>query len=311
MSIKDYLDRLTQLRTGRLGSHERPHKPALLLAIISMVEAGRLADNRICYNPDLYALFRKYFQTVRAADDSVNMRDPFWRLRTDGLLEHCPNAGFERAVAAQGGAPAVGQLQQMCSPSSLPAELYDLLREPDNRERLRQALIHRYFADKAAELECIVREEQGIGAYERFLEEPPGSSEPPLPGPEDPIRNQAFRRVVLRAYDYRCAACGLRVVVDDLVLVEAAHLIPYAISRDDDPRNGMTLCKNHHWGMDRNLIAPATDLTWRVSGRLDDRIEGQRDLIDLGGRSVIVPKATRFHPKADSLRWREHMLDKA
>ncbi len=37
----------------------------------------------------------------------------------------------------------------------------------------------------------------------------------------------------------------------------------------------MALCKNHHWVMDKRLIAPGPDMQWHVSKRLDDRIEGQ------------------------------------
>jgi len=309
MSLEDYLKKLTRLNIGRVGSHERPHKPALLLAIISTVESGRLHGNRICYDPDLYSLFCKYFDVVKTADDAVNMRDPFWRLRTDGFLEHCPNSGFENVVSSQSTAPTVGQLHQICSHSTLPTEFYDLLQDPHSRRQLREAIIHRYFADKAGEVQHIVDEEQGIGAYERFLEEETGATKRPSPELPETVRDQAFRRVVRRAYDHRCAACGLRVVLNDLVLVEAAHLIPFAVSHDDDPRNGMALCKNHHWAMDYDLIAPTTDLSWRVNRHLDDRIEGQRDLLDLAGRSVILPTLDRFHPKVESLRWREERLD--
>ena len=311
MSLKDYIGKLTRLRTARSGPHERPHKPAFLLAIMSMVETGRLDDNRITYDPDLYALFKKYFEAVQAGDDSVNMRDPFWRLSTDGLIEHRPNAGFEGVVDAFTSPPTVKKWRELSSHSSLTPDFYTLLQDPDARGRLRQAIIERYFADKAAEINNIVREEQGIGAYERVLEEMSGTSESTPSAPTDEIRSQAFRRVVLRAYDYRCAACGLRVILDDLVLAEAAHLIPYATSHDDDPRNGMTLCKNHHWAMDRHLIAPTTGLAWRISACLDDRIEGQKDLIDLDGRSVILPKQPRYQPKAESLQWREDRLAQA
>lgn len=115
--------------------------------------------------------------------------------------------------------------------------------------------------------------------------------------------NTAFSRVVRRAYDYRCAACGLRVVLEGgLYIVDAAHLIPFAETHDDDPRNGMALCKNHHWAMDRYLIAPGTDRVWHVTTSLDDRIEGQRDLIRLDGRSILLPHEPRYHPKDSALR---------
>jgi len=53
-------------------------------------------------------------------------------------------------------------------------------------------------------------------------------------------------------------------------LPKAAHLIPFNLSRNDKPTNGMALCPNHHWAMDRHLIAPVPDRkkragVWRVN----------------------------------------------
>ena len=80
-------------------------------------------------------------------------------------------------------------------------------------------------------------------------------------------------------------------------LVEAAHLIPFGLSRNDKPTNGVARCPNHHWAMDRHLSAPCPDAkgragAWRVNDQqLDDRIEGQRDLVALAGKPVI-PRRT-------------------
>ena len=66
--------------------------------------------------------------------------------------------------------------------------------------------------------------------------------------------------------------------------------------------------------MDRDLIAPCPDPAhtapgiWKVSGRLDNRIEGQKDLLDLADRPVIEPKEKIFYPALESLRWREAHL---
>ena len=130
-----------------------------------------------------------------------------------------------------------------------------------------------------------------------------------------PGRDAAFRRTILEVYDYRCAACGMRVLLNQsMSLVEAAHLIPFGVSRNDKPTNGVALCPNHHWAMDRHLIAPCPDAkrlagVWRVNGeRLDDRIEGQRDLVALAGKAVIPPSEEKFYPAIESLRWREQHL---
>jgi hypothetical protein len=66
--------------------------------------------------------------------------------------------------------------------------------------------------------------------------------------------------------------------------------------------------------MDRHLIAPCPDVkrragVWRVNGeRLDERIEGQRDLVVLSGKPVIPPTEAKFYPAIESLQWREQHL---
>ena len=107
----------------------------------------------------------------------------------------------------------------------------------------------------------------------------------------------------------------MRVMLDSQVtLVEAAHLIPFRVSQNDKPTNGVALCPNHHWAMDRHLIAPCPDTkkragVWRVNeNRLDERIEGQRDLVALAGKAVIPPREDKFYPALESLRWREEHL---
>jgi putative restriction endonuclease len=92
-------------------------------------------------------------------------------------------------------------------------------------------------------------------------------------------------------YDHQCAACGLRINipgVQDGTFVDAAHLIPFAETGNDHPTNGMALCKNHHWAMDRFLIAPGIDGRWRTSPRLiAHRSAGEKALADLRGQVVL------------------------
>jgi putative restriction endonuclease len=138
----------------------------------------------------------------------------------------------------------------------------------------------------------------------------------PLPfGGFQRLSADLFRHTILEIYDYRCAACGIRVrISDDLSLVEAAHIIPFGVSRNDKPDNGLALCPNHHWAMDRHLIAPCPDPKrragiWRVDPGLEARIEGQKDLVALANQPVIPPSEEKFYPALESLRWRENHLN--
>ena len=92
-------------------------------------------------------------------------------------------------------------------------------------------------------------------------------------------------------------------------LVDAAHLIPFSVSRNDHPSNGLSLCKNHHWAMDRHLITPTNANLWKVSPQmLDDRIKDNNYLYQLEGKSILLPEDKRFYPNPDSIAWREKRL---
>ena len=69
------------------------------------------------------------------------------------------------------------------------------------------------------------------------------------------MRDQGFRRAVVTAYTHRCAFCGIRMrTIDGHTAVDAAHIIPWSLSHNDDPRNGLALCKLCHWSFDEGLL---------------------------------------------------------
>ena len=122
-------------------------------------------------------------------------------------------------------------------------------------------------------------------------------------------RDPAFRRVVVQAYDYRCSATGLRVLLPDgAVMVEAAHLVPFSESRNDSPRNGIALTPNMHWALDKNLIAPTPDFTWKVSQQLDDRVPDFQELVSLAGKRLFLPTDKTLWPEREGLEWRVSAL---
>ncbi|MGI8668461.1 MAG: HNH endonuclease [Aridibacter sp.] len=66
--------------------------------------------------------------------------------------------------------------------------------------------------------------------------------------------------LVMRLYDYTCAACHYRIVtLSGESAVDAAHIFPFSQSRDDSIGNGISLCKLHHWSFDRGLFAIEDD----------------------------------------------------
>jgi hypothetical protein len=61
--------------------------------------------------------------------------------------------------------------------------------------------------------------------------------------------------------------------------------------------------------MDRNLIAPCPDHHWRVSPILDPRrSNGEKELIALAEKFLLLPQDQAFHPDLEGLKRREERL---
>jgi putative restriction endonuclease len=297
-----WLERLYNLRRDKQGTYERPHKPVLLLAILDLFDRGVLAHNQVPLTPELVRTFNRYFAVVRHHNDRPTIDNPFFHLSGDGFWELVPQSGapplYQPGNVSR--APTIKTLRTTYG--RFDSEFYAaLLDQPGTRHQLREALIARYFPEHRDQLAALTAAHSPPEPELALREQPPG-------------RDAAFRHTILEIYDYRCAACGIRVRISDaLSLVEAAHIIPFGVSRNDKPDNGLALCPNHHWAMDRLLIAPCPHPKhragiWRVGPVLDSRIEGQRDLVALARQPVIPPSEEKFYPAHASLRWREEHL---
>ncbi len=308
MSLDRYIEKFQKLKTAVVKGRARPHKPSLLLAIISLVESNRIEKNRISYDQPLLELFQRYFQIVRSDDDALNPLLPFFHLRSDGFFHHKVIQDQEPVYQAIRTPKSARQLSDVIDHAFLDDELFLLLQDVEARTILRETLIQRYFKPLHDELMVLIREEQNIAMYADGLKNGTLENDDSVKEKTAPYRSAAFSRTIREVYDYRCAACGLRLNLNGFYIIDAAHLIPFSESHDDDPGNGIALCKNHHWAMDKFLLVPGSDKYWHASPQLDDRIEGCRDIINLDKRKILLPHKEKYYPKPESLRWRHKRI---
>jgi putative restriction endonuclease len=120
------------------------------------------------------------------------------------------------------------------------------------------------------------------------------------------LRDKVFRRVVLRAYDERCAITSLKLINGrGRAEVAAAHIRPVEASGPDIVSNGIALSGTAHWMFDRGLISLADDLEILISRQTNDP-QGVRSIINKSGRA-LAPRRISDRPHAHFLRWhREH-----
>lgn len=116
------------------------------------------------------------------------------------------------------------------------------------------------------------------------------------------VRDRTFRRVVLRAYDQRCAISGLKFINGGgRAEVDAAHIRPVEASGPDTVRNGLALSGTAHWMFDRGLISLSDDLEILVSRQSNDPDE-IRTFINKSGRA-IPPDRVSERPHPIYLQW--------
>lgn len=120
------------------------------------------------------------------------------------------------------------------------------------------------------------------------------------------VRDRIFRRIVLRAYDQRCAVTGLRLINGGgRAEVAAAHIRSVEADGPDIVSNGIALSGTAHWMFDRGLIGLSDDLQILVSRQANDP-DAVRALINPTGRA-IAPLRSSDRPHPHFLQWhRDH-----
>lgn len=304
---QDYAQRFTRLNVNRGKGSASPHKPCLLLAVIDLIDDSEHPQNRFYYAPPLLERYHRYFDAVKGESDHPNPHFPFFHLKSDGFWHLHALPGRQNALNALTSARAPRQVRENIAYASLDEALFALLQDPVAREELADVIVDHWFDRKANELRDMVAAGHAINRYAQNLRKlRPDHEVREVP---QNIRDPAFRRVVLEAYDYRCAATGTRIILpDESVMVQAAHIEPFAIAGNDDPRNGLALTPDMHWAMDKNVIAPTPDYTWQISKEIDRRLPENQPLTALHGTDLILPKEKRFWPKREYLEWRAGRL---
>ena len=280
-----------------------PHQPCLLLAVIEAIESGDIKNNKIRYEPRLLERFDKYFKIVRPQhDEELKAHYPFvylnsnafWILhRTDRVNK--PYTSRERNQLALSGPRRVSEEVEFVS---LDDDLYECLLDTGNRHRLRNVIIDKWLANRRDQIQTAIHDVQQQNQSEPLV----------ISRGINLNRDSKFRRAVLDAYGYRCAATGWQLKVgNSSCLLEAAHIYPLAEEQDNRPQNGIALTPTIHKAMDNFLIAPGPDYLWHTSEFLRDEAktdDGAEWLLTFDGNQLLLPKDKKLRPTPSVLEWR-------
>ncbi len=123
------------------------------------------------------------------------------------------------------------------------------------------------------------------------------------------VRDRVFRKIVLEAYDCRCAITGLKLINGGgRAEVQAAHIKPVEANGPDIITNGLALSGTAHWMFDRGLISLSDELDVLVSRQVNDP-DSVWGLVNKTRRAV-VPASPALRPHPSYLAWHRELLFK-
>jgi putative restriction endonuclease len=293
-TAEQWLGKLARLKVDKARGDPAPHKPLLLLVILELAEHGMLPDEVLPLTSDLAFRFCSYWGIVaHRRSQGPDVRYPFHHLQSDGVW----------SARGEDGKPSPDR--RLTRSAVLAPDLVAAAKDTRFREQARRILIAKYF-----------RQDERIALYTTV-----GL---PIPS-EDQIARDAdykvpdeakrqgrevrFRLNVVAAYNYTCALTGYRLTtISSGSIVDAAHIHQFANSRNNDPQNGLALCKNAHWLFDNGLWTLTDEFTVIVAANhfLEDS-PNQTPLTAFQGKKISLPSDPTLWPSPVHLAWhRQH-----
>lgn len=122
-------------------------------------------------------------------------------------------------------------------------------------------------------------------------------------------RARAFRNLVIEEYGGRCAICGCGLRLSSgATELEAAHVIPKFAKGVDDVRNGLALCRTHHWAFDNWLIGILPNGILRIAP-IVSTLPQNVSLLNYDGKHLFSPKNEQNAVHLDAILWSERKFN--
>lgn len=117
-------------------------------------------------------------------------------------------------------------------------------------------------------------------------------------------RSDIFRRQIISLYDETCAMSGLCVSAPfTITMVDACHIEQFAKTFNNHPTNGIALCPNLHRAFDRGIVSVNDNYEITLSKSFKENVESDYSFHKLAGKSIILPKESKYYPSLEGFAW--------
>jgi putative restriction endonuclease len=118
------------------------------------------------------------------------------------------------------------------------------------------------------------------------------------------VRSDIFKREVPKTYNYACAISGLRIdSLENISMVDACHIIPFAESYNDTISNGIALSPNLHRAFDRGLISIDFQYHVIINENFIEKSGADYVIKLFDGKKINLPSNENYYPSFDSLKY--------
>lgn len=289
---------------------QSPCKPLLLLAVIDMAANGSLKKNCIEPSFELALIYNRYWQAIASSNTDNNLVSTFLALEEDGFWKMTGKGKMNSSINT------MRKLLKSYAGAKIHPDISPLLTNVSTRKKLRETLITTYFSgDTHPALLDVALINHGAALYSKELVS--GAPEPSIKtGRDEKIDQQiaelGFDAAMVRLYDHRCAICGIKLMTPEgQTAVKGVHIVPWHISKDDHPNNGMALCEICSWSFKNGLLGvnEKNKVIIPTATRLNGNLPGH--MLIFKDKRLAKPKPKEFQPSQANLAWhRDNVLRK-
>ena len=288
-----------------------PHKPILLLAILKSVESKVITSNRIFITPELIMNFRELWSKLATTKHQMNFALPFFHMRSEPFWKIINKPGIFIPLTSSHSIKSLGSLNECIQYAEIDIELMDLMIDKQSNLILTNLLLSTYFSvssnvtleyQELHEIEHQIMHDDQYTYKARILEiEKNYNTEQ---GEEIfYIRCGIFKREIPKIYNYTCAISKMQITTTaNAQFVDACHIVPFSISKNDTITNGISLCPNLHRAFDRGLITIDSNYRVKVSPNFTEK-DSPYSLKQFEGHEIILPTITSQYPLLENLDW--------
>jgi putative restriction endonuclease len=110
------------------------------------------------------------------------------------------------------------------------------------------------------------------------------------------IRSAAFKTEVKKVYEDTCVVCEKRRYTKaKFPEVQAAHIFPVEREGSDDLRNGISLCRLHHWAFDGGLFVITDNFKIKVREEIKND-SNYEEIYSFDKKTIKLPQNPKLYP---------------